>query len=169
MLYNENYSEDEIIDIVKQILNATKSIHDAGIIHRDLKPDNILISNDKIHIADFGIAYYNPDFFDKTGHTTESERLANYDFSAPEQRNSKVKPEKTMDIYAVGQIIQWLVFGVTTKGTHRKNLYNKYNTPRMHFLDGIVDKCLNDDPKERYQSINDILMKSLNTMRIKMK
>lgn len=157
LLYNENYSEDEIIDIVKQILNATKSIHDAGIIHRDLKPDNILISNDKIHIADFGIAYYNPDFFDKTGHTTESERLANYDFSAPEQRNSKIKPEKTMDIYAIGQIIQWLVFGVTTKGTHRKNIYKKYNTPRMHFLDNIVDKCLNDDPKERYQSINDIL------------
>lgn len=157
LLYNENYSEDEIIDIVKQLLNATKSIHDAGIIHRDLKPDNILISNDKIHIADFGIAYYNPDFFDKTGHTTEGDRLANYDFSAPEQRNSKIKPEKNMDIYAIGQIIQWLVFGATTKGTHRKNIYNKYNTPRMHFLDRIVDKCLNDDPKERYQSVNEIL------------
>lgn len=157
LIYNENYSEDEIIDIVKQILSATKNIHDVGIIHRDLKPDNILISNDKIYIADFGIAYYNPDFFDKTGHTTESERLANYDFSAPEQRNSKEKPEKTMDIYAIGQIIQWLVFGTTTKGTHRKNLYRKFDTPRMHFLDDIVDKCLNDDPKERYQSIDDIL------------
>ena len=156
--YNEDYTEDEIIDIVKQILEATKCIHDVGIVHRDLKPDNILISNDKIYIADFGIAYYNPDFFDKTGHTTESERLANFDFSAPEQRNSKIKPEKTMDIYAIGQLIQWLVFGVTTKGTHRKNLYKKFNTPRMHFLDDIVDKCLNDDPKGRYQSINEILV-----------
>lgn len=157
LLYKEDYSEDEIIDIVKQLLHAVKNIHDAGIIHRDLKPDNILTSNGRIYIADFGIAYYNPDFFDRTGHTTGSERLANYDFSAPEQRNSKIKPKETMDIYAIGQIIQWLVFGVTTKGTHRKNLYMKYDTARMRFLDDIVDKCLSNDPKERYCSISDIL------------
>ena len=61
-----------------------------------------------------------------------------------------------MDIYAIGQITQWLVFGKTTKGTHRKRLYEKFNTPRMHFLDDIVDKCLNDDPQERFQSVEEI-------------
>lgn len=157
LIYNENYTENEIIDIIKQILYATKSIHDVGIIHRDLKPDNILINGDRVYIADFGIAYYNPDLFEKTGHTREGERLANYDFSAPEQRNSKIPPAETMDIYAIGQITQWLVFGTTTKGTHRKNLYKKYNTMRMHFLDDIVDKCLNDNPKERYQKVDEIL------------
>lgn len=158
LCYNETISEDEIINIVKQILLATKKVHDAGIVHRDLKPDNILIDNNgKINIADFGIAYYNPETFDKTGHTTEGERLGNYDFSAPEQRNSKTDPAETMDIYAIGQIIQWLVFGTTTRGTHRKRLYQKFNTPRMHFLDDIIDKCLNDDPRERYQKIDAIL------------
>ena len=155
--YNENYSEDKIIDLVKQILNATSNIHRLGIIHRDLKPDNLLLDSDgKIYIADFGIAYYNPEFFEKTGHTKEGERLANFDFSAPEQRDSKALPNVTMDIYAIGQITQWLVFGKTTRGTHRKRLYEKFNTSRMHFLDGVIDKCLNDDPNNRYQNIEEI-------------
>lgn len=155
--YNENYSEDEIIDLVKQILYSTATIHKQGIVHRDLKPDNILMDEEgKIFIADFGIAYYNPEIFEKTGHTTGGERLANFDFSAPEQRNSETIPSATMDIYAIGQITQWLVFGKTTNGTHRKRLYEKFNTSRMRFLDGIVDKCLNDDPKGRFQSIEEI-------------
>lgn len=157
LCYNENYSEAEIIDLVKQILNATNLMHKEGIIHRDLKPDNLLIDEDgRLYIADFGIAYYNPEIFDKTGHTSEGERLANFDFSAPEQRNSELQPKETMDIYAIGQITQWLVFGKTTKGTHRKKLFEKHNTPRMFFLDGIVDKCLNDDPNKRFQNIEEI-------------
>ena len=157
LVYDENYSEDEIIDFVKQILYATSNIHKQGIFHRDLKPDNILIDEEgRLFIADFGIAYYNPEIFEKTGHTTEGERLANFDFSAHEQRNSETIPNATMDIYAIGQITQWLVFGKTTKGTHRKRLYEKFNTPRMHFLDDIVDKCLNDDPQERFQSVEEI-------------
>ena len=76
-----------------------------------------------------------------------------------------------MDIYAIGQITQWLVFGKTTKGTHRKRLYEKFNTSRMHFLDSVVDNCLNDDPNNRYQSIEEILeeIEQYNIDKIKVK
>ena len=90
------------------------------------------------------------------GDTTKSERLANFDFSAPEQRNSEYEPTKATDIYALGQIMQWLVFGKTHKGTHRKKITEKYNGERMELLDTIIDKCLCDNQIDRYQSIEEI-------------
>lgn len=155
--YDSNYTEEEIIRIFKQIIDCMELVHKKGIVHRDLKPQNILLDEDlNVVIADFGIAYYNPEIFEMTGHTVSSERLANFDFSAPEQRNSKIQPNPTMDIYAIGQIVQWLVFGETHKGTHRKKLFEKYNTKRMKLLDTIVERCLDNNPNNRYQSIEEI-------------
>lgn len=155
--YNSNFSEEEIIRIFKQIIDCMEHVHKRGIVHRDLKPQNILLDEQlNVVITDFGIAYYNPDIFEMTGHTVSSERLANFDFAAPEQRNSKVQPKPSMDIYAIGQIVQWMVFGETHKGTHRKKLMEKFNSRRMILLDSIVEKCLDNNPNNRYQSIKEI-------------
>ena len=155
--YDSNFSEEDIIRMFKQIIDCMEIVHDRGIVHRDLKPQNILLDEQlNIVITDFGIAYYNPDVFEMTGHTTSSERLANFDFSAPEQRNSKNEPKPTMDIYAIGQIVQWMVFGETHKGTHRRRLTEKFNSKRMKLLDSIVEKCLDNIPDNRYQSIKEI-------------
>lgn len=155
--FDPNFSEEEIIRIFKQIIDCIEQVHKKGIVHRDLKPQNILLDSQlNIVITDFGIAYYNPEIFEMTGHTMSSERLANFDFAAPEQRNSKEQPKPTMDIYAIGQLVQWMVFGETHKGTHRKKLTEKFNTKRMILLDSIVEKCLDNTPNNRYQSISEI-------------
>ncbi len=156
--YDSNFSEEEIIRIFKQIIDCMEHVHKRGIVHRDLKPQNILLDeHSNVVITDFGIAYYNPEIFEITGHTESSERLANFDFAAPEQRNSKIEPKPTMDIYAIGQIVQWLVFGETHKGTHRKKLIEKFNSKRMALLDLIVEKCLDNNPNNRYQNIKEIM------------
>ena len=48
--------EDKITDILLQICEGLKVIHNSKIIHKDLTPDNILYNNNKIKIADFGIS-----------------------------------------------------------------------------------------------------------------
>lgn len=157
LIYADNISEEQLFKYINELIVPLKYIHKLGITHRDLKPQNILIDEQgKINISDFGIAYYDPDNFVLTGHTVKHDRLANYDFSAPEQRNAKYIPNATTDIYAFGQIIQWLVFGETHKGTNRKKLMRKYNTKKMKQLDKIVDKCLSNDPNDRYQSFEEI-------------
>lgn len=151
--------QDELISKFTQILDSIKKLHSNGIIHRDLKPNNILLDEDgKLNIADFGIAYYNPEFFEFTGNTETNERLANFDFSAPEQRNSKNDPTKATDIYAIGQIINWLVYGETHKGTHRRKITEKLKGKRMELLDTIIDKCICNNPLDRYQDIDEILL-----------
>lgn len=161
--YVDEISQDELISNFDQLAQALKKIHDNGIIHRDLKPKNILIDeNGRLNIADFGISYYNSDIYDMTGHTQKSERLANYEFSAPEQNDSKKELTKAADIYSLGQIIYWLVFNETCKGTRRKKITDKYSGPRMELLDNIIDKCIANEPNDRYQTIDEIY-KDINT------
>ncbi|KMZ63010.1 Cyclin-dependent kinase F-3 [Zostera marina] len=53
---NNKFSEAEIRNIMKQFLQGLSYIHNEGYIHRDLKPENLLVRNDIIKVADFGLA-----------------------------------------------------------------------------------------------------------------
>lgn len=49
-------NEEVTIEIVKQICEGLKLLHDNGVVHRDLKPENILLMGDVCKISDFGWA-----------------------------------------------------------------------------------------------------------------
>ena len=71
-------TEEELVNIIKCLSIILENIHNNGIIHRDIKPENILLDdNNNLILTDFGIAYYNPDVFDNTGHTVSNEILGN--------------------------------------------------------------------------------------------
>jgi serine/threonine protein kinase len=53
---NKKLNENQIRCILYQTLNGLAYMHKYGYFHRDLKPENLLVSGDKIKIADFGLA-----------------------------------------------------------------------------------------------------------------
>lgn len=135
--------------------NSIHYIHTNGIIHRDIKPENILVSEDNEYVlTDFGIASYYPDVFRFRAETLKGERVGNRLFSAPEQEKRGFKSHSTMDIYAMGQVLQWYVTGNIHRGTGRVRLNNKF--PELGMIDNVVEKCLHNDPKDRYQDINEM-------------
>jgi serine/threonine-protein kinase len=125
-------------------MDSLEFIHKQNIVHRDLKPDNILVNKNELVLTDFGIAYYNPEYFSFKAKTIKNERLANYLFSAPEQSEGNVGPNPTMDIYALGQICQWYVTGKIHRGTDRERI-TKYMED-ADLVDSIIERCLANEP-----------------------
>lgn len=159
-LYNNSLSKfhikdsKQVKDIFNFLLDVIQSIHNQGIIHRDIKPENILVIENNFSLADFGIACYNPEIFQLRAETEKKERIGNRLFSAPEQENAGITPHETMDIYALGQVMQWLVTNETHRGTNRQSITKTYED--LTTIDRVIEKCLSQNPSDRFQSIQEI-------------
>ena len=94
------------LELANEILLGVGELHKHGIVHRDIKPENILIIEGHAVVADIGIAH----FYDaNTVLTRKGDRLANFMYCAPEQRDKNPIPAKTMDIYSLGLVIHELL------------------------------------------------------------
>jgi eukaryotic-like serine/threonine-protein kinase len=147
-------TSEEVLSFFNFLLDAIEFIHENEIIHRDLKPENILIDDNGYFLTDFGIAHYNPEQFGLKAKTKKDTRLGNRLFSAPEQENGGINPHPTMDIFTLGQLIQYFTTGNIHRGTQRVKLTNIFND--LKELDIIIDRCLSNEPNERPQSIGEI-------------
>ena len=102
-------SEQEVRDILPQILDALKSIHDAGIWHLDLKPANLLIDKSgNVKLIDFGAS---KQLNAQKGGATTSTAISYTNGYAPreqmEQNYDKFGP--WTDIYALGATLYALL------------------------------------------------------------
>lgn len=111
--------------LLNELLDAMAYLHGKQMLHLDLKPSNILITNKGYHVKliDMGFGW-TEGFLQEGGFSR--------DYSAPEQLRQQINLiGAATDIYALGKIMQ-----------------------RFHLAkDAVVKRCLKEDPKERFQSI----------------
>jgi male germ cell-associated kinase len=53
---NKFFAETQIRNMMYQIMQSMSYIHKHGYFHRDMKPENLLVSNETVKLADFGLA-----------------------------------------------------------------------------------------------------------------
>ena len=151
-------TEKDFLSLVKFLFSTLNLIHEKGIIHRDIKPENILVDEyGKFVLSDFGIAHFDREEFPIDNKTRKGERLANIEFSAPEQINNQYAVTKTADIYSMAQVMYWFIFGTVNRGTGAEYISQKYDWDDAYIFDSIINKCLRNKPTERFQSINEII------------
>ena len=150
---------DDCFSVIVKILDGVEASHLLNVIHRDLKPENILFLIDdkgehQIVITDYGIAKFAQDDLFTAVETGNADRLANFQYAAPEQREREGVIGKATDIYSLGLICNQLFTGKIANGTEYETIGESYEA--YGYLDDIVNKMLKQNPEHRYQDIREI-------------
>jgi serine/threonine protein kinase/Tfp pilus assembly protein PilF len=157
---------DEAIAFAIQIGDALQEAHGKGIVHRDIKADNIIVNTkDQIKVMDFGLAKLKGSM----KLTKTSSTVGTLAYMAPEQiQGSEV--DHRSDIFSFGVVLFEMLTGrLPFRGehdaammysilneqpdqiqTHRPNLSPEF----AH----ILNRALEKNPSDRYQSIEDVLI-----------
>lgn len=93
------FSEEEIRVYMSQVLQGLAHMHSNGYFHRDLKPENLLVTNNAIKIADFGLAR------ELSSLPPFTEYVSTRWYRAPEVLLQSSVYTPAIDMWAVGVII----------------------------------------------------------------
>jgi serine/threonine-protein kinase len=157
--------------IGEQIASALAGIHAAGIVHRDLKPDNIFLTMkdgvETVKLVDFGIAKF---LADNEGLTREGMTMGTPEYMAPEQILTSGTPGTQADLYSLGMLMYECLAGApaftatTTAAILRGHVSDPVVPPSQRrgepvpaVLESVVLKCLEKDPKHRFQSAGEVI------------
>jgi serine/threonine protein kinase len=143
---------DQALRVFSDILDGVEGAHLQGVIHRDLKPENLLVTEDKrIVVADFGIAHFREEDLFTAVETRATERLANYRYSAPEQRTPGNSVDERADIFALGYILNEMFTAEVPHGAGYRRIAEV--APNYAYLDPLVDTMIQQSQANRPRSI----------------
>lgn len=138
-----------IINYIMQICDLIDYLHDNGrrILYLDMKPENLIVYNSKLMLIDFGAAMPADDV------ENMEFSMGTRGFAAPEQYTER-KPDIRSDIYGIGKILHFLIYGTVSAA---KKAEIPSNTGGWEALINIMNKCLQKEPDKRYENVKDVL------------
>ena len=155
------------VQLMAKVAHAVEYAHNRGVLHRDLKPGNILL-NDRCEplVSDFGLAKL------LDGNTDLTRSLTTFGtagFIAPEQAgDGAVNFTPVADVYSLGAVLFNVLAGRPPfLGSNPVSVIRQASetqAPKLRSLAPSLDRdletvcarCLERDPKARYQSAGDL-------------
>ena len=169
-----DYTNNQAISILAEVLSALESIHANNVIHRDIKPENIMIATNELgkvtaKLMDFGIS------FDEKLNST-STKLTQIEigtpgspaYMSPEQIDEKTFGEvcPASDLYSVGIILYELLtksppFTGTMTQILTGHLVSEPDLEQVNIqhplLKSILSKSLSKNQSDRYTTASEFL------------
>jgi serine/threonine protein kinase/tetratricopeptide (TPR) repeat protein len=154
-------------ELMVTLARAVHAAHEAGIIHRDLKPANVLFTEEGVpKITDFGLAKR---LESDSGQTETGQIMGTPSYMAPEQARGHTRDVgPAADTYALGAILYQVLTGrppfmgetpleTVRQVTDDEPVPPSRLVPRVpRDLETICLKCLQKEPKKRYESAQDL-------------
>ena len=174
-----------ILRLGEKIASGLAAAHKLNIVHRDIKSANILVDDDGTpKILDFGLAKpIDPVQMDNDNTNTVSQELTKegkivgtISYMSPEQARGE-KVDSRSDLFSFGVLLYHMVTGefpfsgTSQVATLAKILESKHESPSTKNqninpeLERIIDKCLQKNPNDRYQSAADLVVDLRNLRR----
>ena len=151
----------EAFEIAFNVAQGLAHAHHAGIIHRDIKPGNVVVTGEGyVKIVDFGLAK----LLGRSRLTASDARPGTIAYMSPEQAGAD-EVDHRADVWSVGVMLYEMLAGrLPFRGQIDQamvySILNEDPTPLAEARKdvprecvAIVERCLQKDPDERYQSV----------------
>ena len=166
----------QMIELLIGVADGLAAAHAAGIVHRDIKPQNILVAkNGYAKLADFGLAKLWEATDDlavtrtrSAGHTRPGMIVGTLAYMSPEQAAGQPLDARS-DIFSFGVVLYELLAGRRPfEGvTDLERLQALISRPALPFVESldvpvglrnVIEKALEKDPAERYQTARELVV-----------
>lgn len=149
-------SEERVLNVTKQLLEATDYIHSLNLIHRDIAPKNVFAS-EPLKLFDFGTAKF---FYSQAGRPEAVVSPGGY--TAPEQYRFASSPQG--DLWAVGATVFYACTGqppILALGNYPQSPVPadpaRFNRRVTEMIRQLVIRATQADPTKRFATAREML------------
>jgi len=163
----------EIIDFGARLADALAAAHGHGVTHRDIKPSNLMVTPEgRLKVLDFGLAKLQPAIDGDADGTMETMTrpgvvMGTVQYMSPEQALGKDADHRS-DIFSTGVVLYQMATGrlpfqgstptetITEIVKSEPIPVGELSPVSPPELERIIRKCMEKDPRRRYQSAREL-------------